>query len=204
MAAKNAILKAMVEGVLTEILVKTTAENVTVMDGEVEKTLATKLAEIATSAASGITASEADTKISTAISELIDGAPETYDTLKEIADYISTHEEAASALNAAIGNKVDKVEGKGLSANDFTDAYKAALDSYAAKAANWDAAYAHSQAAHAPVGAQVNVIETVKVNGAALTPDDSKAVDVTVPVIYVQTTTPANLKAGDLFFQLTE
>lgn len=30
-------------------------------------------------------------------------------------------------------------------------------------------------------GAQVNVIETVKVNGKALTPDESKAVDVTVP-----------------------
>lgn len=30
-------------------------------------------------------------------------------------------------------------------------------------------------------GAQVNVIETVKVNGKALTPDSSKAVDVTVP-----------------------
>lgn len=30
-------------------------------------------------------------------------------------------------------------------------------------------------------GAQVNVIETVKVNGTALTPDDAKAVDVTVP-----------------------
>lgn len=204
MAVKNAILKAQIEGILTDIMVKTSAENVVVTDGGTEKTLATKLTEIATSAASGITASEAETKINTAISNLIDGAPETYDTLKEIADYISAHEEAATALNAAIGNKVDKVEGKGLSANDFTDAYKTALDSYAAKAANWDAAYTHSQAAHAPTGAQANVIESVKVNGAALTPDSSKAVDVAVPTIYAQTTTPANLKAGDLFLQITE
>ncbi|MCB6992885.1 hypothetical protein LI177_05220 [bacterium 210820-DFI.6.37] len=204
MAAKNAILKAMIEGVVTDIMVKTNAENVTVTDGATEKTLAEKLAEIATSAASGITAAEADSKISAAISGLIDGAPATYDTLKEIADYISTHEEVVAALNSAIGNKVDKESGKGLSANDFTNAYKAALDSYATKVANWDSAYNHSQAAHAPAGAQANKIETVKVNGTALTPDSSKAVDVPVPVIYAQTSTPANLKAGDLFLQITE
>ena len=34
-------------------------------------------------------------------------------------------------------------------------------------------------------GAQTNVIETVKVNGTALTPDSDKAVDVTVPVLGV-------------------
>lgn len=41
-------------------------------------------------------------------------------------------------------------------------------------------AYTHSQTSHAPSNAQANVIETVKVNGTALTPS-SKAVDVTVP-----------------------
>ena len=59
---------------------------------------------------------------------------------------------------------------KTLSDNDLTDALKA----------QYDAAYTHSQAAHAPASAQANVIETVKVNGAALTPTN-KAVDVTVP-----------------------
>ena len=37
-------------------------------------------------------------------------------------------------------------------------------------------AYDHSQSAHAPSNAQANVIETIKVNGTALTPN-SKAVD---------------------------
>ncbi len=49
-----------------------------------------------------------NTAISTAISNLIDGAPETYDTLKEIATYISTNETAMDALNEAIGNKANK------------------------------------------------------------------------------------------------
>jgi hypothetical protein len=31
-------------------------------------------------------------------------------------------------LNSAIGNKVNKIEGKGLSTNDFTDSYKTQLD----------------------------------------------------------------------------
>lgn len=46
--------------------------------------------------------------------------------------------------------------------------------------ANYDKAYTHSNAAHAPSNAQENVIETVKVNGKTLTPS-SKSVNVTVP-----------------------
>lgn len=48
------------------------------------------------------------TAISNAIDDLIDGAPETYNTLKEIADYISSHQDVVDALNSAIGQKADK------------------------------------------------------------------------------------------------
>ena len=34
--------------------------------------------------------------------------PEAYDTFKELADYIETHQEAADALTEAVGNKADK------------------------------------------------------------------------------------------------
>lgn len=44
----------------------------------------------------------------------------------------------------------------------------------------WDAAHAHSQIAHAPADAQVNIIESVKVNGTALEIKD-KTVDVIIP-----------------------
>ena len=54
--------------------------------------------------------------------------------------------------------KVDKVTGKGLSTNDLTDTLKTKLDGIAS-------------------GAQVNVIESVKVNSTALTPS-SKAVSI--------------------------
>lgn len=68
---------------------------------------------------------------------------------------------AQATLQGNIDKKVDKVEGKDLSTNDYTNDEKTKLEGIAA-------------------GAQVNVIETVKVNGVALTPAD-KAVDVTVP-----------------------
>ena len=42
-------------------------------------------------------------------------------------------------------------------------------------------AYDHSQTQHAPASAQENVIETIKTNGTALTPDVNKAVDIVIP-----------------------
>lgn len=76
---------------------------------------------------------------------------------------ILTKTEAAStyATQATVNNKVDKEAGKGLSTNDYTTTEKNKLAGIAA-------------------GAQVNVIESVKVNGVAL-PVSEKAVNVTVP-----------------------
>lgn len=48
--------------------------------------------------------------IKKAIDDLINGAPNTYDTLKEIADYIEQHQEVVDALNKAIGSKADRSE----------------------------------------------------------------------------------------------
>ena len=76
----------------------------------------------------------------------------------------------ASRVDGELAKKVDKVDGKGLSTNDLTNELKA----------QYDAAYAHSQTAHAPADAQANVIESVKVNGSAVT-ITNKAVDITVP-----------------------
>jgi hypothetical protein len=74
------------------------------------------------------------------------------------------------AVASAISTKVDKISGKNLSTNDLTDTLKN----------NYDAAYTHSQSAHAPSSAQANVIETIKVNNTALTPTN-KTVNITVP-----------------------
>ena len=73
-----------------------------------------------------------------------------------------------SKIKTALGGKVDVVSGKGLSTNDYTNAEKSKLSGIAS-------------------GAQVNVIESVKVNGTALTPS-TKSVDVTVPTKVSQLT----------------
>ena len=56
---------------------------------------------------------------------------------------------------------------------------------------NWNAAKTHADSAHAPSNAQANVIETVKVNGTALTPN-SKSVNVTVPTKVSELTDGSN------------
>lgn len=65
---------------------------------------------------------------------------------------------------------VAQVPGKGLSTNDLTDGLKS----------DYDAAYDHSQASHAPANAQENVISSIKVNGEEVDITD-KTVDLTVP-----------------------
>lgn len=73
----------------------------------------------------------------------------------EVRELIQTNADAIEALETG---KVDKVEGKGLSTNDYMTAERTKLAGIAA-------------------GAEVNVIETVKVNGTAITPTD-KAVNI--------------------------
>ena len=61
------------------------------------------------------------------ISNLVNSAPEMLDTLGEIASALQENDSLITTLNTAITNKVDKVAGKGLSTNDFTDEEKAKL-----------------------------------------------------------------------------
>lgn len=195
--------------------------------------------------------SSAKSYTDTKISNLINGAPETMDTLKEVSDAISEHESIVEALNAAIGNKaensvleshisdsdihvtsddksnwndanskkhshgnksildgitdaliktwnesvthisdkvkhitsderalwntvsdkVDIVDGKSLSTNDLTEMLKS----------NYDTAYNHSQSDHAPIDAEKNIIISVKKNGNAITPDNTRSINISIP-----------------------
>lgn len=104
--AKKAIIQAKVEGVLTDLMPFTHAGNVMVDE---TTTLTEKLAAILTDIAALPTNSMITASIAALRTELMgDGVPEAYDTFKELADYIQTHQEAADALTAAIGDKADK------------------------------------------------------------------------------------------------
>ena len=126
-----------------------------------------------------------DEKIDAIVGE---GASETLDTIGEISKAIEDNEDVVEALNSAIGNKVDKVDGKGLSANDLTDTLKS----------NYDTAYSHSQSSHAPSTAEKNVIVGIQRNGTDLSVDSStRKVNVTVPTKTSELTNDSGFKTTD-------
>lgn len=73
-------------------------------------------------------------------------------------------------VKEALGGKVDKVTGKGLSTNDLTTELKKSYDGAVTDVANLK-----------KVGAEKNTIVGIKVNGTAQTPDSNRQVDISVP-----------------------
>lgn len=146
------------------------------VDGSVDKKIADAINDFSTKVS--------DDKTVNTFKELIDYAATHQDEYSTLSGEVQTNKNAIATLNGTgagsvtktvndavsaaqetlqsnIDGKVDKVTGKGLSTNDYTTDEKNKLEGIAA-------------------GAQVNVIESVKVNGVALTPS-SKAVNVIVP-----------------------
>lgn len=171
-------------------------------DTAVKASIKSNADAIATLNGASTVAGSVDKKVADAINEFATKVSEdgTVNTFKELIDYASTHQgeystlsgevqknttaiatlngkdtdagsvaktvkdavDAAKAtLQGNIDGKVDKVTGKGLSTNDYTNDEKTKLEGIAD-------------------GAQVNVIESVKVNGSALAVS-GKAVAITVP-----------------------
>ena len=67
--------------------------------------------------------------IDTKISDLVNSAPNTLDTLKELSDALGSDPNFATTVSTQLGNKVDKETGKTLTSNDFTDTLKNKLES---------------------------------------------------------------------------
>ena len=86
------------------------------------------------------------TYVDSKVAGIVNSAPETLDTLNELATALGNNPNFATTVANQIGTKVDKVDGKGLSTNDLTNTLKA----------NYDTAYTHSQSTHAPTNAQKN------------------------------------------------
>lgn len=175
------------------ILAHSNGEYVNVIYKGQEVTLSSALTSILAEISNTSGSTAVDEKISAAISELIGGAPETYDTLKEIADYIAEHEEVAEALNQAIGTKVDKVEGKGLSSEDFTSALKEKLEAMPAITASqmeeWN-------------GKADKTVASASADG-LMSKEDKARLDGLRGVRY-GTDVPADMKEGELFIRVVE
>lgn len=110
--AKKAILRAKLEGVLYDIMVKTTAENVYVDD---TTTLAAKLAAIIADVDTKATSTSVTEAINGLRQEMLGDVPvEAYNTFTELAQYIEEHKDAADALTEAIGKKADQTTVDGI------------------------------------------------------------------------------------------
>lgn len=195
--AEKAILKAYINGVLTELLVKTSAEQVYLND---TTNLASKLTEMI----SAINERAKTADMNTAISQAIDAlraellgtdAKEAYDTFTELAAYIASHGDITEALNAAIGNKADRstvteiqnvINALGSLANKNAVS-ESDLDSALKEKVN---AAAHGNHSHA--------------NKAVLDGITSALVDSWSGKsnVYKSTTQPAGMTANDLWIQL--
>lgn len=131
MAAKNVILRKKIQNVLYDLLPQTSFAQV--INGE-SQTLE-QVVQALTNQIAGKADTSAVSALSTRLDNLIQDAPEAYDTLKEISDYIATHQDEYTALQTLVGDKVTKEEGKGLSTNDFTNELKTKLEQLYDKAA---------------------------------------------------------------------
>lgn len=132
------------------------------------------------------TKSELDTKIDTVETNITKDIQDKYTALdtrisantKDITDLTQTVQDDYKEINGHItdlyNKKVDKVEGKELSTNDFTDELKSKLENIEATA-------------------QVNIIESISVDGVPQTTDDNKNIDLHQPVYtLVEKDTPAD------------
>lgn len=76
--------------------------------------------------------------VDTKVAGIVNSAPETLDTLQELATALGNDPNFATTISTQIGKKVDKADGMTLTHNDLTNELKA----------NYDAAYNYSQAKH--------------------------------------------------------
>ena len=65
-----------------------------------------------------------ETYVDGKVASMVDSAPETLNTLNELAAALGDDPNFATTIANQIGNKVDKVSGKGLSTNDYTTTEK--------------------------------------------------------------------------------
>lgn len=195
---KNGTLKALIDGIVTEIMVKTTGEQVYLNE---TTTLSSKIAEMIVAinerAKSADVTTEIEAEINALRQEILGDTPvEAYNTFTELAAYIAEHKEVSDALTAAIGNKADSsvvesiqatIAALGTLANKSVVS-ETDLDDALKNKVNTAAEGNHSHA-------NKDVLDAITSNDVANW--NSKA------NIYVGNTQPENLKAGDLFIQLS-
>ena len=111
-----------------------------------------------------------ETYVDTKVAGVVNSAPETLDTLNELAEALGNDPNFATTMATELGKKVDKVTGKGLSTNDYTTTEKNKLNEIEANANNYSLPVATSTALG---GVKSGTDITVDASGNVSVNDDS-------------------------------
>lgn len=197
---KEAIIRAKLEGVLYEIMVKTNCDNVVFNKEGAEVTLTSYLAEILTTLAEKDSTADREAAITALKQEMLGDTPvEAYNTFTELAAYIEEHGEAAEALTEAIGKKasaadltaaierIAALETKKVAEGDLETTLAEKINTAATKAANADAkAHEHGNK---------DVLDGITAEQVAAWGKRK---------VYIQAEQPADLADGDLWLQILQ
>ncbi|MBU3193455.1 hypothetical protein [Clostridium algidicarnis] len=122
MASKNIQMKIKSGVGWDELFPKTKATVTELADG---KTVEQTITEILGILSTKVTSAEVENKIKI----IVGSAPAALDTLQEIATALNNDANFAGTMTTLMSKKVDKVEGKQLSTEDFTSALKTKIES---------------------------------------------------------------------------
>lgn len=192
-------------GKLEKLIAASRDDNVTVTYGSSNMTLTAFIEILLGLINDRPTLSATNNLISNAIANLIGGAPETLDTLKEIADAIANNQDVIALLTAALENKVDKEEGKGLSSNDFTDLFVTMVQqSIRVIEDTWNPSSPYPPSTKLVYESiqELSKLATQIQNG-LMSKEDKTKLD-NLPSFIVGETLPEDMKDGDIFIQIVE
>lgn len=129
MATKNITLKKQIGDTMYDLMVKTIAEQVSGTYNSSPMTLDQIITAIETELGNKASGTEFTELKNTVTSFMAgEGISDSYDTLLEISNWITSHEELYQTLVTLAQGKVDKEDGKGLSTEDFTTELKTKLE----------------------------------------------------------------------------
>lgn len=206
MSVKTTTLKVLIDGEIVELMVKTTGEQVYLDD---TTTLSAKLEEFI----AALNLKAVDTDVTKALNDLrielqgytdgkitalVNGAPATLDTLKELADAMANNDSVVESINSAITNKADAsvLSSHTSDTNNPHNVTKSQVGlGNVDNTADADKSVKHAGIADAD-GNGKNIADTYA------TKDEMKTAT-SGSTIYAQSEQPGTLKTGDVWFQIT-
>ena len=113
--SKYTVLTKKIDNIMYELFVKTHSDMVYVNDTTTLTETLVKLSDLLTDS------KKTEAELREEYNKLTNGAPDRFNTFKEVWDYVNVNDDPKSELIQLIEKKQNAEEGKGLSTHDFTD-----------------------------------------------------------------------------------